>query len=213
MLNIPLPPSAKKERLYSRIELDSGQTSFELFPKNPSGGDASQNYEQIPLATDLYTLFLGLSVAPTLTIIEEDANIDPMKVVNCLTSGVFKVTTNQNRLTELRYPTKDVFNFNNMSSAIAFNSTDVRTTSYTLGSAGRRPVDQLFYLTPNESWGASLELTSADLPAKADWPDQALGVYTEIYVAQMDKSSLQDYADQLVQRSGYSGDYQSVTIK
>lgn len=198
-----IPPTAEADRLYNRLKLVSGTTEYDLFPSNASGGDKEQNYESVPLSTDKNTVFLGLSIDPLLKIIQTSANVDPAQVINTLSDGIIKISTNQRRTVELRYPIKDVINFNNMGVAADFDSVDALTTMASLSSTGMRPIDQLFFVRPNESWSATLEFNNDGFPAEADWPNGPFGVYAEIPVARMTDDELNAYAQKLGRDAGY----------
>ncbi|GEM_PF-3439095 len=200
----PLPPTAERDRIYHRVLLDDSGSTFNFFTANPSGGEAVQNYDQMPLATNKNTVFLGIKVTPTISVIYDDGTIDPAKVVNAFTDGVIKGLTNQRNRTEFRYPITDVLNLNGVQPAGFYdgNNTENRM-AFTIPATGFRAMDDIFYVEDNEVWGIDMVFNNANFPAQGDWPDTKFGLTTEIPVAYMTDDELQKYENRWVRDHGY----------
>jgi len=204
----PLPPKVQRERLYDRVIFDSGKTSFDVFSSTPSGSETEQNYDQIPLATNLNVVFLGLSFSLTHSVLVGDGTIDPQKVINTLADGIIKITTDQKRTTELRHPLKDVLNLSNLGvSAFHDAANTTNEIAISVPATNMRSIDELFYVKDQESWGMSIELNTANMPAQSDWPNAPLGVFGEVPIAKLSDKQLDDYIGKYEEVRGYGANY------
>lgn len=209
--NVFVPPGVEIERYFSTVEIDNGDATITFFENSPTlTGEVDENYDTNPLSDTLYHVVLAVSIDPLARVIQTATNIDPLYVVNNLFDSTFKITSNKGRQQEVHHPLKDYMNANIRaglgiaSDAAASFQTEVIVS---LGSTGKRYLDNIFFIKPYEPFRALVEFNSATWPATADWTTAArgrFGLRAAIWFAKMTASQLNAYNRRLVAAAGYS---------
>lgn len=200
--NVPIPTGVLIEKFFDTQVIDNGTSQLNFFPPNPSGNETDNNYTQNPFPEAKNYVILGISLNPTLSLITQDANIDPVLVVNTLKDATIKLATNQGRDTAFTNSITDYMNFNALGTALtSAASNDATTSLVALGSTGVRTPDNLFYLKPQETFTFKSIFNASVWPTIANWAAQGrFAIKATFIVAKMNNAQLQAYADSLGER-------------
>ncbi|MEO1023456.1 MAG: hypothetical protein AAFW89_13005 [Bacteroidota bacterium] len=195
--NVPIPAGVEVERYYDVQEIGNGQKTVSFFTANPNGVETDNNYSKNPFADDVNHLILGISLDPLVKLLRTGAGIDPAYVINNLSDGTLKLSTNNKRSTDILHPIKDYFNFTGMQiSGQVDHGGASNILTATLNSTGFRAPDNLFFLKRNENFGLEAEFNSGVWPTAQNWTDLGVGrfgIKAELYVAKMTDQQLNDY--------------------
>ncbi len=197
---VPLEAGVQIERLFDVKEITNGDSEKSFFTPSPSGVVTDNNYRQNPLPGINYRVLLGISINLTVAAIEEDANIDPVKVINGIKDAVLTLSTNEGRNQDFIHPIKDYLNLSGLEAALTSAASDDAVTSMiALQSTGIRQTDNLFYLKPNESFTLKVNFNNSVWPTTANWTTAGhrFGLQTEIWVAEMNEAQFSRYKTQL----------------
>lgn len=206
--SVPLPQGVEVLRRYDRREIDGNTSKTALFTPSPTPDDPDNNYVNNPLPGASNHVVLGISVDCTLQLIEQTANIDPVKVINLLKDSVLKVETNGGREERILHPLKDYMNFAQTRAQVAAISDGETAPSAithaiaALQATGPRQIDNLFYFEPNESFTVEVIYKNGDFPDQADFTQGRFGLEVELYLAKMNSNQLNSYDAKLKRAAG-----------
>ncbi|MGM0587080.1 MAG: hypothetical protein ACQETE_01580 [Bacteroidota bacterium] len=207
---VKLPSGVEVIPYYDTKHFDGTTTEQSFFTTNPNRSDVDNNYVSNPLPGNLNHVILGIKVAPTMYVIEEDSgnNIDPIKIVNQLADGIIRVDVDRGRDEKLKSPLSEFMNLQGIETTHGTaNTTDADIiTTVTLPASKPVRLDNLFAFGKQESFQMAVKFAEGEFPDAADWTahgkGRGIGLQVGLYAAAMDDDQLLEYDRRLDAVSG-----------
>lgn len=191
--------------LFDIREIDGGtldSAGLSMFTPGPVVVDTDNNYVNNPLPGKMNHVLFGISIEPTMQIIEDDStnSIDAVKAANFLKDATLKIYTNGGRDRKLLVPLKEFMNFASTKVEATGDATNGVVNLVTFESTGPRRLENLFYFGPNESWQFVVLFKNTGFPTTANWTAHGAGRFglnATIFVGEMNDHQLAEYDQRL----------------